>query len=137
MEGMEKCMSDEASNGDFTIHTKEGRKYLNSIRELYYSLMSKGIAPDQVRSIVATVLGKLCPSINIASLKLPGKSCANYMRMGEMPTVSDVHKATSLTELNQGHFNSDGTTLNMHKLVASSISECWEYKKYPMGLQKP
>ena len=42
--------------------------------------------------------------------------------MAEMPTVSDVHKVETLTKTGQGHINSDGTTLNMKKLVGSSVS---------------
>ena len=68
------------------------------------------------------VLSKLCPSIDIKDLKLPRRSCANYMRMAEMPTLSSIHKATSLVQTDQGHLNSDGTTLNMKKLIGFFIS---------------
>lgn len=44
------------------------------------------------------------------------------MRMAEMPTVSDVHKVETLTNTHQGHINSDGTTLNLKKLIGSSVS---------------
>ena len=30
------------------------------------------------------------------------------MRQAEMPTISNVHKATNLTNTAQGHINSDG-----------------------------
>lgn len=36
-----------------------------------------------------------------------------------MPTVSDVHKVETLTNTHQGHINSDGTTLNLKKLIGS------------------
>ena len=110
------------STPDFTITTKDGNRYLNSVRELYYSLMALGTSPEKIDIIIRTVLGKLCPTIDTSTLKLPKKSCANYMRMAEMPTVSNVHKATKLTELPQGHMNTDGTTLNLKKLVGSSVS---------------
>ena len=53
--------------------------------------------------------------MDISDLKLLHRSCANHMRMGEMPTVSDVHKATTLSKVRQGHINSDGTTGNMSR----------------------
>ena len=39
-----------------------------------------------------------------------------------MPTISNIHKATNLTNTSQGHINSDGTTLYTRKLIGSSIS---------------
>ena len=45
---------------EFTIKTKDGTKYLNSVRELYYSLLSIGITPDKMNSIVHLVLSKNC-----------------------------------------------------------------------------
>ena len=84
--------------------------------------MALGTSPEKIDIIIRTVLGKLCPTIDTSTLKLPKKSCANYMRMAEMPTVSNVHKATKLTELPQGHMNTDGTTLNLKRLVGSSVS---------------
>ena len=111
------------NNEYFTMCTKDGTRYVNSIRELYYNLMSIGISPEKISTTISSVLNKLCPSIDTSSLKLPSKSCANYMRQAEMPTISNVHKATNLTNTaQQGHINSDGTTLNMRKLIGSSIS---------------
>ena len=77
---------------DFTIQTKDGTRYLNSVRELYYNLLTTGIPPEKINGTIHLVIAKLCPSLDISNLKLPKKSCANYMRMAEMPTVSDVHK---------------------------------------------
>ena len=54
-------------------------------------------------------------------LRLPGKSCAAYMRGHEMPTISDIHKAV-LMHAQQWHLNSDGTTLQQQKKVALSIN---------------
>ena len=51
-----------------------------------------------------------------------GKSCAAYMRSHEMPTISDVHKATMLMHAQQWHLNSDGTTLQQQKKVAFLIN---------------
>ena len=110
------------NNEDFTISTKEGTRYLNCVRELYYNLMTIGISPDKIDGTIRLVFNKLCPSIDTSSLKLPKKSCANYMRMAEMPTISDIHKATNLSSSGNGHINSDGTTLNMRKLIGSSVN---------------
>ena len=107
---------------NFTVQTKNGTRYLNSVRELYYNLLTTGISPEKIEGTVRMVLNKLCPSLDTSSLKLPKKTCSNYMRMAEMPTISDSHKATKLTETNQGHINSDGTTLSMRKLIGSAVS---------------
>ena len=56
---------------EYTIKTKDGTKYLNSVRESYCSLLSIGITPDKINSIVHLVLSKLYPSIDINDLKLP------------------------------------------------------------------
>lgn len=129
IEAMERELLDStqqslACNGEkeFTVKTKEGTRYLNSVRELYYNLLTKGIAPDLIDGVIRTVLSKLSPMLDISSLKLPKRSCANYMRMAEMPTISDVHKVTNLTNTKKGHINSDGTTLNMKKLIGSSVN---------------
>ena len=101
---------------EFSIVTKEGRRYLNSVRTLYYNLMTIGIPPAKIIDVIRAVISKLCLSLDISTLQLPKKSCANYMRMGEMPTVE------ILTTVREGHINSDGTTLNMRKLVGSAIN---------------
>ena len=44
------------------------------------------------------------------------------MRMAEMPTVNDIHKASCLADAKLGHMNTDGTTLNLRKLIGSSVS---------------
>ena len=70
------CSSNEQ---EFTIKTKDGTSYSNSIHELYYTLMTTGIAPNQIDGVIRTVLLKLCPSIDITSLKLPPqKLCKLY-----------------------------------------------------------
>ena len=117
---LEKELSDNtdtliASNStqEFTIQTKESTRYLNSVRELYYGLMTTGISPEKIDSTIRMVLSKLCSSLDVESLKLPKKSCANYMRMAEMPTVSDVHKAT-ITKLIGSSIN--GTVLGIQEV---------------------
>ena len=114
-------------DNNFTIH---GTKYLNSVREFYYSLLTVGVAPEKIESIIRTVLSKLCPTLDIKNLKLPKKSCANYMRMAEMPTVSDGHKSSCQADAKLGHMNTDGTTLNLRKLIGSSVS------RIVMGVQE-
>ena len=54
------------------------------------------VPPGQIKSVVKSVISNLVPSVNVAELRLPGKSCAAYMRSHEMSTISDVHKATQV-----------------------------------------
>ena len=62
-----------SSEKEFTVQTKDGTRYLNSVRALYYNLMTIGIAPDKIESVIRAVLNKLCPSLDVISLKLPKK----------------------------------------------------------------
>ena len=64
----------------------------------------------------------LVPSANPKDLKLPGKSCANYMRGQEMPTVSRAHKAAMIAAVSNLHLNTDGTTLQQQKKVSAVAS---------------
>ena len=79
-------LEDSEQNQHSIIKTKSGTKYLNSVRELYYSLLTMGITPDKINEIIRSVISNLCPNIDITNLKLPQKSCASYMRMAEMST---------------------------------------------------
>lgn len=65
------------------------------------------VPPRQIKSVVKNVISNLVPSVNVDELRLPGKSCAAYMRSHEIPTISDVHKATKLIDAQQWHLNSD------------------------------
>ncbi len=115
-------LSSDTTDTVFTIATKSGTKYVNSIRELYYTLITIGIPPENISITRSTVLNKICPTINTDSLKIPKKSCAKYMRQAEMPTICSAHKASNLINTPQGHINTDGTTLHMKILIGCSIS---------------
>ena len=39
-----------------------------------------------------------------------------------MPTISDVHKTECLANTDLGHINSNGTTLQLRKLIGSYVS---------------
>ena len=77
---------------------KEGRgqQYTSTIRKLYYSLLAERVPPGKIRDIVKSVLEIMVPSIEVDDLQLPGRSCANYMRREELPTMSRAHKAHEL-----------------------------------------
>ena len=58
-------------------------------------------------------------------MKLPGESCASYMRRQELTTVNLAHKATCLLDKAQYgllNLNCDGTTLAQKKLQGAAIS---------------
>ena len=97
-------------------------EFTTNVRALYYSLLSMRVPPRQIKSVVKNVIGNLVPSVNVDEFRLPGKSCAAYMRSHEMPTISDVHKATKLMHAQQWHLNSDGTTLQQQKKVEFLIN---------------
>ena len=52
----------------------------------------------QIKTVVRNVICHLVPSMTVDKLRLPGKSCAAYMRSREMPTISRVQKASELME---------------------------------------
>ena len=64
----------------------------------------------------------MLPSVNVDKIRLPGKSCASYMRSSEMSVVSMMHKSAELSKQQQWHLNSDGTTLDQTKKAAFLIS---------------
>lgn len=105
-----------------TLPTFSQRKYNADIRELYYSLLAMRIPPAQIRAVVTNVVSCLIPSIDVGELRLPGKSCAAYMRSQEMPTISRAQKANELMHEDQWLLNSDGTTLMQQKKVAFLIN---------------
>ena len=91
----EKCQS-EVLASTLTTTTSQRHAFTTSVRALYYSLLSMRVPPGQNKSVVKNVISNLLPSVsvNVDKLHLPGKSCAAYMRSHEMPTISNVHKAT-------------------------------------------
>lgn len=110
------------SNITTTLSTFSKRKYNADIRELYYSLLAMRIPPGQIKTVVTNVISCLNPSVDVDGLRLPGKSCAAYMRSQEMPTISRAQKASELMHEDQWLLNSDGTTLMQQKKVAFLIN---------------
>ena len=104
------------------LSTFSSRTYNSNVRELYYSLLAMKIPPAQIKTVISNVICHLVPSIQTDDLRLPGKSCANYMRSQEMPTISEVQKASELMQEKQWHLNSDGTTLMQQKKLAFLIN---------------
>ena len=72
--------------------------------------------------MVTNVITCLNLTADMDRLRLPGKSCAAYMRSQEMPTISRAQKANELMNNDQWLLNSDGTTLMQQKKVAFLIN---------------
>ena len=110
--------------GDSTIQitTKQGKAYVDTVRKLYYNLLTSGIPPAKVAPTIKEVLRHLLPSNDVTKLNLPKASTANYMRKEELRTICDVHKASELCNADTIHMNTDGTTLGQHKIAATSIN---------------
>ena len=89
-----ECNIDE----DFSFPTKNGRRYSPAIRKLYYTLLSKQIPSVKIADMIKTVIRSFFPAIDVDKLKLPQRSCADYMRRCELTTISNAHKATVLCE---------------------------------------
>ena len=108
---------------EFQMHSKvstfHSHSYTANVRELYYSLLSLRLPPARISPIVQNVICRLMPSLNV---RLPGKSCAAYMRSAEMSTISSIQKASELANSEQWHLYSDGTTLQQTKKVAFLIN---------------
>ena len=57
-------------------------------------------------------------------LLLPQRSCADYIRKGELPTISNAHKATVLSECADGfRLNTNGTTKKQRKIGGVGIND--------------
>ena len=98
-------------------HTFSSQAYSTNMRTLYYTLLSMCLPPAQIKTVVRNIISHLFPSIQAEKVRLPGKSCASYMRHEEMPTVSRVQKHSELLQSQEWHLNSDGTTLQQQKKV--------------------
>ena len=104
-----------------TLSTFSSRMYTTSVRELYYSLLSLKLPPAKIKTVVCNVIHHLLPNIDPDNLRLPGKSCAAYMRAYEMPTLCNLQKSEELLKADKWHLNSDGTTLKQQKKMAFLI----------------
>lgn len=114
---------ESAKDPDFnvlSICSKTGQRYPPEVCKLYYSLLTTQVPASKVEVIIKTVLKTFHPSIDIDQLQLPKESCASYMRMLELKTISNAHKATVLCkQAAEGvgfHLNTDGTTKAQKKL---------------------
>jgi hypothetical protein len=107
--------------GDIS-YTKNGRQYSLEIRKVYYNLLVQGMPPEKISTSIKIMLRHFLPDIDVEKVKLPQKSCAQYMRREELKTVNDIHKATELVKSDWMHLNSDGTTLGQRKLGAATIN---------------
>lgn len=106
-----------------TRTTGRGHQYSPTVRQLYYALLVERIPPKKIKGIVRNVLQSMVPSADIDSLQLPSKSCADYMRRDELPTVSRAHKAHHLGSAESIALNSDGTTKHQQKKAASIMND--------------
>ena len=96
--------------------TKEGRKYTNDIRELYYNLITQRLPPSRIEATIKTIINTFAPHIDTTKLELPKATLASNMRSHELSTISAAHQATTLTEAKLCHLNTDSTTLNQKKV---------------------
>ena len=110
--------------GEF--QTKEiGGAYTTAIRELYYTLLANQMPPNKIATTIKSILKSFLPSLDVDNMKLPGESCASYMRRQELTTVNLAHKATCLLDKAQYsllNLNCDGTTLAQKKVQGAAIS---------------
>jgi len=124
-------MSSECDNpaasckGEFVIQTKTGRRYSPTVRKLYYTLLAQQLPSNKIHDIVQNVLRCFFPGIDVTNLKLPQRSCADYMRKCELATVSDAHKASVLSDaVSKGYrLNTDGTTKHQRKINGVGIND--------------
>ena len=97
-----------------------GHVYTTAVRELYYKLLADQLPPAKVSSTIRSVLKSFLPSLDVDKLKLPGESCASYMRREELTTVA--HNAAQLLQSDSLNLNCDGTTLSQKKLQGAAIN---------------
>ena len=104
------------------FETKEGQVYTTAVRELYHKLLADQLPPARIASTVRTVLKSFLPSLDVDALKLPGETCASYIRREELTTINLAHNAVRLLETNSLNLNCDGTTLCQKKLQGAAIN---------------
>ena len=79
--------------------------------------------------MIKTVIRSFFPAIDVDKLKLPQRSCADYMRRCELTTISNAHKATVLCESASEstckgfRLNTDGTTKQQKKIGGVGIND--------------
>ena len=120
----ESCDADTSyQSGDIESNLQDivgYHRYSPEIRKLYYSLLANQVPVSKIADIIRTVLKCFNPHEDVERLKLPKKSCASYMRRGELKTICDAHKATILcndsVKTKGIHLNTDGTTKQQKKL---------------------
>lgn len=112
----------EAENSVLTT-TKEGNRYSNEIRELYYNLLALQLPPSKLESTIKTVLCTFAPNVDVTKIQLPKPSLAKNMRSFELSTINAAHQATTLTEASAIHLRTDGTTLNQKKIQGVMANE--------------
>ncbi len=98
------------------LSSKIGNRYSSEIRMLYYSLFENEVPAVEIETVVKSVIKCFHQSVSIDELSLPKKYCASYMRLEELKTISDIHKATVLSYISNKKvglkLNTDGTTKN-------------------------
>ena len=117
------AVSDCSSDTMFCFETLDGgRIYTTAVRELYYKLLADQLPPAKISSTVKCILKTFLPSLDVDKLKLPGESCASYMRREELTSVNLAHNAATLLQSDSLNLNCDGTTLSQKKLQGAAIN---------------
>ena len=117
------AVSDCGDDTMFCFETLDGgHVYTTAVRELYYKLLADQLPPAKISSTIKSVLKNFLPSLDVDKLRLPGESCASYMRREELTTVNLAHNAASLLQSDSLHLNCDGTTLFQKKLQGAAIN---------------
>ncbi len=121
-----KLTKDTSNDICGSLETKNGRYYTPAIRQLYYQLLSSQIPASKVSDVITSVIECFLPKVDVSNLKLPKERCAGYMRCEELTTIGMAHKAHVLCKQiksgKQFNLNSDGTTLNQHKINGVAIN---------------
>ena len=106
----------------FTRKEGRGHQYTPTIRKLYYALLAERIPPGKIKGLVKCVLETMVPTAQLSNLELPSRTCADYMRREELPTLSRAHKAHKLGNTTALALGSDETTKNLQKKGASLLN---------------
>lgn len=121
-----KCLKSEANlavcDAPFDFETMDGGHYTTAVRQLYYKLLADQLPPAKISSTIKSILKSFLPSLDVDKLKLPGESCASYMRREELTTINLAHNVESLLKSDSLNLNCDGTTLSQRKLQGAAIN---------------
>ena len=119
------CKLQDCLSKSKKLETFSSQAYNTNIQELYYTLISMRLPLRKIKQVVKAVITRLMPHVDSSKIRLPGKSCAAYMRSADLATISRAHKAAQLIQSKQWHLSSDNTASGEKVCVLAQRLSHW------------